>query len=70
MRSIKKALLERSYAQIDAAELAKADPEIEYDPAHNSYRFSGILEVSFASLLLSSSQCLTRIGRGSVWHAR
>lgn len=45
MRSIREALLERSYAQTDAAELAKVDPEIQYDPIQNTYLFLGETEV-------------------------
>lgn len=45
MRSIREALLERSYAQTDAAELAKVDPEIQYDPMQNTYLFLGETEV-------------------------
>ncbi|TLD36435.1 Ribosomal protein L47 mitochondrial [Venturia nashicola] len=41
MRAVRETLLERSYAQADAAELAKVDPEIEYDPIKNTYRFLG-----------------------------
>jgi hypothetical protein len=46
MRSIKGALLERGYAQADATDLAKADPDIEFDPTNNSFLWLGSAEVS------------------------
>ncbi|QDS69798.1 hypothetical protein FKW77_010423 [Venturia effusa] len=46
MRSIKEALLERSYAQVDAAELAKVDPDIEYDPEQKTYRYLRRIQVA------------------------
>lgn len=41
MRAIRETLLERSYAQTDARELAKVDPEIQYDPIKNTYLYLG-----------------------------
>jgi hypothetical protein len=53
MRAIKETLLERSYAQADAAELAKVDPEIDYDPLLSSYIYLGPMEVSLLVLTLA-----------------
>lgn len=44
MRAIRETLLERSYAQTDAVELAKVDPEIQYNPRKNTYLFLGEIE--------------------------
>jgi len=52
MRSIKEALLERSYAQTDAAELAKVDPDIDYNPTHNSFLYLGEAHVSVSLYLM------------------
>jgi hypothetical protein len=49
MRSIKEALLERSYAQTDAAELAKVDPDIDYNPTHNSFLYLGEAHVRISA---------------------
>jgi hypothetical protein len=53
MRSIKEALLERWQAQADAVDLAKVDPDIEYDPTNNSFLFLGDAEVSSHAFVLS-----------------
>lgn len=62
MRSIKEALLERWQAQADAVDLAKVDPDIEYDPTNNSFLFLGEAEVSSHAFVVFLTYLLTNIG--------